>query len=39
MTNAHCIRVQLYEGVIARQQTTAVKESSSRLGFPDRERP
>jgi hypothetical protein len=26
---------QLYEVVIARQQTTAEKESSSRLGFPD----
>jgi hypothetical protein len=29
---------QLYEGVIPRQQTTAEKESSSRLGFPDQER-
>ena len=29
---------QLYEGVIPRQQTTAEKESSSRLGFTDQER-
>jgi hypothetical protein len=29
---------QLYEGVIPWQQTTAEKDSSSRLGFPDQER-